>query len=105
MIKTSGKIAHIDFGDSFEAAERREHVPEKVPFRLTRMFVKVSSETVKQKFQVFQAMEVTGVNGTFRSVCRDSMDMFRDGKESIIAVLQSFVNGKFVSVQKSLTNC
>ena len=52
MIKTSGKIAHIDFGDSFEAAERREHVPEKVPFRLTRMFVKVSYVTVKQKFQV-----------------------------------------------------
>ena len=41
MIKTSGKIAHIDFGDSFEAAEKRENVPEKVPFRLTRMLVKV----------------------------------------------------------------
>ena len=53
MIKTSGKIAHIDFGDSFEAAERREHVPEKVPFRLTRMFVKVSFQNIKQKFQVF----------------------------------------------------
>ena len=40
-------------------------------------------------------MEVTGVNGTFRSVCRDSMGMFREGKESIIAVLQSFVSGNF----------
>ena len=40
-------------------------------------------------------MEVTGVNGTFRSVCRDSMGMFREGKESIIAVLQSFVSGTF----------
>ena len=100
MIKTSGKIAHIDFGDSFEAAERREHVPEKVPFRLTRMFVKVSCVNFREKFQVFQAMEVTGVNGTFRSVCRDSMDMFRDGKESIIAVLQSFVNGKFFRSKK-----
>ena len=54
MIKTSGKIAHIDFGDSFEAAERREHVPEKVPFRLTRMFVKVSFENISQKFQLFR---------------------------------------------------
>ena len=50
MIKTTGKIAHIDFGDSFEAAERREHVPEKVPFRLTRMFVKVRFENSRVKF-------------------------------------------------------
>lgn len=35
------------------------------------------------------------MNGTFRSVCRDSMGMFREGKESIIAVLQSFVSGNF----------
>jgi len=54
VISTNGKIAHIDFGDSFEAAMQRENVPEKVPFRLTRNMVK--------------AMEVTGVNGTYRLV-------------------------------------
>lgn len=33
----SGKIVHIDFGDCFESAMRREKYPEKIPFRLTRM--------------------------------------------------------------------
>ena len=33
----SGKIIHIDFGDCFESAMRREKFPEKIPFRLTRM--------------------------------------------------------------------
>ena len=43
----SGKIMHIDFGDCFEVAMRREKFPETVPFRLTRMLV--------------SAMEVSGV--------------------------------------------
>ena len=34
----TGKILHIDFGDRFEVAMRRE-IPETVPFRLTRMLV------------------------------------------------------------------
>ena len=33
----SGKIIHIDFGDCFESAMRRDKVPEKIPFRLTKM--------------------------------------------------------------------
>ena len=36
----TGKILHIDFGDCFEVAMRREKFPEMVPFRLTRMLVK-----------------------------------------------------------------
>ena len=35
----TGKILHIDFGDCFEVAMRREKFPETVPFRLTRMLV------------------------------------------------------------------
>ena len=35
----TGKIFHIDFGDCFEVAMKREKYPEKVPFRLTRMLV------------------------------------------------------------------
>jgi FKBP12-rapamycin complex-associated protein len=46
----TGKILHIDFGDCFEVAMRRERFPETVPFRLTRMLV--------------NAMEVSGVEGT-----------------------------------------
>jgi hypothetical protein len=80
IISTSGKVAHIDFGDSFEAAMHRENVPEKVPFRLTRMLV--------------NAMEVTGVNGTYKKICQDSMKMCRANKESILAVLEAFILGK-----------
>ena len=36
-------MLHIDFGDCFEVAMQREKFPEKVPFRLTRMLVKVIS--------------------------------------------------------------
>jgi FKBP12-rapamycin complex-associated protein len=36
----AGKIIHIDFGDCFEVAMLREKVPERVPFRLTRMLVR-----------------------------------------------------------------
>ena len=46
----SGKILHIDFGDCFEVAMRRDKFPETVPFRLTRMLV--------------NAMEVSALEGT-----------------------------------------
>ena len=46
----SGKILHIDFGDCFEVAMRRDKFPETVPFRLTRMLV--------------NAMEVNAVGST-----------------------------------------
>ena len=55
----SGKVLHIDFGDCFEASMYREKFPEKVPFRLTRMLVR--------------AMEVSGIEGNFRSTC-ESVD-------------------------------
>ena len=51
----SGKVIHIDFGDCFEVAARREKFPEKVPFRLTRMLV--------------NGMEVSGLEGSFRATC------------------------------------
>ena len=37
--RNTGKILHIDFGDCFEVAMHRDKVPEKIPFRLTRMLV------------------------------------------------------------------
>ena len=79
IINHSGKVAHIDYNDSFEIAMKRDNVPERVPFRLTRMFVR--------------AMEVTGVNGSFRKICRDIMAMCRDNKDPILAVLEAFVQG------------
>lgn len=46
--RLSGKIVHIDFGDCFEVAMKREKYPEKIPFRLTRMLVKVNSYLVSK---------------------------------------------------------
>ncbi len=65
----SGKILHIDFGDCFEVAMTREKFPEKIPFRLTRMLI--------------NAMEVTGIEGTYRSTCESSMRVLRNNKVSV----------------------
>merc|ERR1719515_409446 len=61
--RSSGKILHIDFGDCFEVAMTREKFPEKIPFRLTRMLI--------------NAMEVTGIEGTYRSTCESTMEVLR----------------------------
>merc|ERR1719411_1146446 len=75
--RNSGKILHIDFGDCFEVAMTREKFPEKIPFRLTRMLIK--------------AMEVTGIEGTYRCTCESVMSVLRNNKDSLLAVLEAFV--------------
>lgn len=72
----TGKVVHIDFGDCFEAAILREKYPEKVPFRLTRM--------------LNYAMEVSGIEGSFRITCEHVMRVLRDNKESLMAILEAF---------------
>ena len=37
LLRNTGQVVHIDFGDCFEVAMTREKYPEKIPFRLTRM--------------------------------------------------------------------
>jgi FKBP12-rapamycin complex-associated protein len=75
--RSTGKVVHIDFGDCFEVAMHREKFPEKVPFRLTRMLT--------------HAMEVSGIEGSFRNTCEITMQVLRDNKESLMAVLEAFV--------------
>ncbi|KIY73583.1 atypical/PIKK/FRAP protein kinase [Cylindrobasidium torrendii FP15055 ss-10] len=75
--RETGKVVHIDFGDCFEVAMLREKFPEKVPFRLTRMLT--------------HAMEVSGIEGSFRNTCEISMQVLRDNKNSLMAVLEAFV--------------
>lgn len=75
--RVTGSIIHIDFGDCFEVAMHREKFPEKIPFRLTRMLT--------------NAMEVSGIEGTFRHTCESVMDVLRSSKESLMAVLAAFV--------------
>lgn len=76
MDRNTGKVIHIDFGDCFEAAVLREKYPEKVPFRLTRM--------------LNYAMEVSGIEGSFRITCEHVMRVLRDNKESLMAILEAF---------------
>jgi FKBP12-rapamycin complex-associated protein len=75
--RINGKIIHVDFGDCFETAMTREKFPEKIPFRLTRMLK--------------NAMEVTGIEGTFRRTCESVMKVLRMNKDSVMAVLEAFV--------------
>ncbi|KAJ8764782.1 hypothetical protein K2173_009184 [Erythroxylum novogranatense] len=79
----SGKILHIDFGDCFEASMNREKFPEKVPFRLTRMLVK--------------AMEVSGIEGNFRSTCENVMQVLRTNKDSVMAMMEAFVHDPLIN--------
>jgi phosphatidylinositol kinase/protein kinase (PI-3 family) len=73
----SGKLVHIDFGDCFEASMTREKFPERVPFRLTRMMV--------------TAMEVSGTEGNFSMTCDLTMNVLREEKISVMAMLEAFV--------------
>nr|KAG5704724.1 hypothetical protein BaRGS_005180 [Batillaria attramentaria] len=75
--RVSGKIIHIDFGDCFEVAMTREKFPEKIPFRLTRMLI--------------NAMEATGIDGIYRMTCEVVMEVLRQNKDSLMAVLEAFV--------------
>ena len=79
----SGKILHIDFGDCFEASMHREKFPERVPFRLTRMLVR--------------AMEVSGIEGNFRSTCEGVMGVLRSNKDSVMAMLEAFVHDPLIN--------
>lgn len=79
----TGKIVHIDFGDCFEIAMRREKFPEKIPFRLTRMLIR--------------AMEVSGIEGNYRTTCENTMRVMRDNKESLLAIMEAFVYDPLIS--------
>jgi len=54
-----------------------------VPFRLTRMMIK--------------AMEVSGIEGNFRSSCEETMRVLRGNKESVIAMLEAFVHDPLIN--------
>ena len=62
---------------------RRDKFPEKVPFRLTRMLV--------------NAMEVSGIEGSFRLTCEKVMSVLRENRDSLIAMLEAFVYDPLVS--------
>ena len=73
----TGKLVHIDFGDCFEVAQNRDKFPEKVPFRLTHILE--------------NALEVSGIEGTFRDCCENVMDLARKNSEQILGLLEVFI--------------
>ncbi len=81
--RVSANIIHIDFGDCFEIAIHRNKFPEKVPFRLTRMLC--------------NAMEVCGVEGTYRATCERVMVVLRKSSDSLLAMLEAFVHDPLIS--------
>ena len=81
--RISGKVIHIDFGDCFEVAMKRDKFPEKVPFRLTRMLIK--------------ALEIGGIEGTFRITCENVMRVVRENKDSLNVILAAFVHDPLTS--------
>ncbi|KAK9311013.1 FAT domain-containing protein [Lipomyces starkeyi] len=57
--------------------------PQKVPFRLTRMLT--------------YAMEVSGIEGSFRITCGNVMRVLRDNKESLMAILEAFAHDPLIN--------
>jgi FKBP12-rapamycin complex-associated protein len=62
---------------------KRDKFPEKIPFRLTRMLIK--------------ALEVSGIEGTFRLICIKVMELLRNNKDSLLAILGSFIHDPLIS--------
>ncbi|RNF00505.1 peroxidase/phosphatidylinositol 3-kinase/serine/threonine-protein kinase HSL1,negative regulator of Swe1 kinase [Trypanosoma rangeli] len=81
--RTSGLMVHIDFGDCFEVGMTRDKFPEKVPFRLTRM--------------LRNALDVSGVDGAFRTRAEVAMCVLRDGSHSVLAILEAFIQDPLIS--------
>lgn len=70
----SGKIAHIDFGDSFEVTMNRTTYPERVPFRLTRM--------------LRNALDGCTPHGIFERKCQCVMSVMKTNKQAVMAQLE-----------------
>jgi FKBP12-rapamycin complex-associated protein len=76
MDNRTAKLVHIDFGDCFEVAMHRDKVPEKVPFRLTRLLT--------------NSLEIGGIKGTFRALCQNVMSLLRLNTDQIVGLLSVF---------------
>ncbi|OHT06128.1 PIKK family atypical protein kinase [Tritrichomonas foetus] len=74
----TGRVIHIDFGDSFEVANNRTVFAERVPFRMTRMIV--------------NALDGGCVDGLFRKCCEELLWVLRENQSSVIAQLEVFVH-------------
>jgi len=83
MDRQNGKIIHIDYGDCFEVAMLRKKFPERIPFRLTRMFV--------------DALGISGVEGAFKIICEKIMELLRNNKDPLYNILNTLVYDPLVT--------
>lgn len=86
----TGRVIHIDFGDSFEVAMKRIVYAERVPFRLTRMIV--------------NALDGGRVDGLFRNTCEDILWVLRNSQSSLIALLEVFVHEPIFNIRDFQSN-
>jgi phosphatidylinositol kinase/protein kinase (PI-3 family) len=61
----------------------REELPERIPFRLTRMLIK--------------AMGIGGIEGSYGSTCERTMSVLRENRNSIVATLEAFLYDPLIS--------
>ncbi|KPI88823.1 putative phosphatidylinositol 3-kinase [Leptomonas seymouri] len=87
---STGKVVHIDFGDSFDVGRLRHVLPETIPFRLTRMLT--------------NAMEVFGVDGIFRAFATRTQTALHKNRDSIMALLSAFVYDPIVQYKGKMKN-
>ena len=113
--RVSGRIVHIDFGDCFEVAMRRERFPEHVPFRLTRMLVnacgasriegplRMTMVEVRVGLTVACIPMIPGCRGAdplcavCLSWCFQVMRVMRNNRDSMMAMLEAFVYDPLIS--------
>ncbi|WVO25185.1 uncharacterized protein IAS62_006574 [Cryptococcus decagattii] len=81
---TSGAL-HIDLGDLFNVVQERSFLPEKVPFRLTRMMTK-AFELASQG-----DLNTPWSKGTFKEASFITMDVLRDSRSTLLVMLEAFL--------------
>uniref|UniRef100_A0ABD2W8V2 non-specific serine/threonine protein kinase n=2 Tax=Trichogramma kaykai TaxID=54128 RepID=A0ABD2W8V2_9HYME len=72
----TGEVVHIDYNICFERGKSLR-IPEKVPFRLTQ--------------NIKAALGPTGLEGMFRHACEHTLSQMRQGRETLLTLLEAFV--------------
>lgn len=71
-----GEVIHIDYNVCFEKGKHLR-IPERTPCRLTQNIVRIFG--------------LTGVEGLFRASCEHTLEAMRQGRETLITLLEAFV--------------
>ncbi|ORY33953.1 hypothetical protein BCR39DRAFT_463113 [Naematelia encephala] len=82
---------HIDFGDLFGVAQERSFLPEKVPFRLTRMM------TNSFELACFKGHAVPGSRGSYKQASIVTMKVLRESRSTLLAMLEAFLYDPLLS--------